>query len=214
MPLKVYINTDTQDLPRGSSGVEFVEMSLVNDSLIFSNGSNVVADGLVIPGEIALTQAAAIIDIVDVIVPKYFLADASAVILKEIHNAGNQNKIYVFCFSFDAATASEPILELWDNTAMNTVFLYSLGGDNVSVEDPDDSWWRGIVTTDGTAPGFNWVGNKLAGATDGHFLRLNKGNGALIVAKDLYCQLKIVIPANFAYAAAEHPIFSIKFTTN
>ena len=209
MALKVYVNTSTNDLTRIASPGDFVELNLASDYLIFSNGSDVVKDGEPIPSEIALNQAGVIIDTVDVIVPHYFLADISAVLLKEIHNMGNKDKMYVFCFSFDAATASEPMLELWDDDTMDSIDLYSLGE-----ADEDDSWWRGIVTTDGTAPGADWVGSKLAGASDGHFLRLNRGNGALTVAKDLYCQLKVIVPANFTVASTEHPIFAVKYTSN
>lgn len=208
MALKVYVNTSTNDLSRIASPSDFVEINLTNDYFVFSNGSDIVKDGEPIPSEISLTQAGVIIDDVDVTVPHYFLADMSDLLLKEIHNAGNQNKRYVFCFSFDAATASEPMLELWDNSTMDSINLYSLGEGS-----EEDSWWKGVVTTD-ALPGVNWVGNPLAGASDGHFLRLNNGNGALIVAKDLYCNLKIIVPANFTQAGVEKPIFAVKYTTN
>jgi len=215
MALKVYANIqDVNDLPKSTNLSDFVELNLTSDYLIFSNGSDVVKNGEPIPSEIALIQAGAIIDTVPVIVPKYFLADISDTILKEIYNMGDKNKRYVFCFSFDAATASEPMLELWDDDTFLTTNLYSLGEGN-----PDNSWWWGVVTTD-ALPGANWLGNspsvgsKIAGASDGHFLRLNNGNGALTAPKDLYCQLKIIIPSSFTHAATQKPVFAVKFTTN
>lgn len=217
MALKVYVNHTSDDVPRIGNESKYTEINLTNDYFIFSNGSDVVKNGEPRPSEIALTQAGVIIDTVDVPVPHYFLLDASegeAGTLVEILNAGAKNKMYVFCFSFDAATASEPMLELWDDSGMDTINLYSLGEG-----DEDDSWWRGIVTTDATPPGAIWEGlntggSTLAGATDGHFLRLNKGNGVLTIAKDLYCNLKITTEANFTHAGVEKPIFAIKYTTN
>jgi len=209
MSLIVAVNCDTQDLEYGVSGVDWVDLNLTNDELIFSNGSAVVADGESIPSESELTQAGTVIsDTVDVIVAKYFLADASEGILREIHNAGNQNKRYVFAFDFDGATASEPVLELWDDDNLNTTDLTSLGAGT-----PANSWWRGVVTTYG-APGASWVGSKLAGDSSGHYLSLNNENGALSGADTLYCNLKIVIPAGTTSSGLEQPVFVVKYTSN
>ena len=206
--IKIYINCDTQDLPFGTSGVDWVELNLTYDKLIYSAGSDTVKDGEVIPSPTQLSQAGVLITTSDVIVPHYFLADASVNLLKEIHNAGNQNKRYVFCFSFDGVTASEPVLELWDDITLSTITNYSLGS-GIAM----DSWFRGITTTD-ALPRTNWVGSKLAGSSNSHFLFLNNGNGALSAAKDLYVNLKVIVPANFANAGAENPVMAIKYTTN
>jgi hypothetical protein len=207
--LSIYVNNDTQDQPLNTSGISWTLVDINNDYLIFSNGSDVVADGESIPTDTELNQAGVIISATEeVIVPKYFLADANAVVLKEIHNAGNQNKRYVFAFYFDGATASEPVLELWDDEDMDTVDAYSLGNGT-----PANSWWKGVVTTDGL-PGADWAGSALAGATDTHFLKLNNNNGALTTAKTLYCNLKIVIPAGATQGGAEVPILVVKWTSN
>jgi len=206
--LKVYVNVSTNDLPRASSPGDYVEMDLNVDKIIFSNGSAIVADGLPIPSETNLTYAGAIIsETVPVNVPKYFLADASAGILREIHNAGNQNKRYVVCFAFDGLTSAEPRLELWDDSSLTTVLLYSLGAGY-----PEYSWWKGVVTTD-AAPGTDWLGTTLAGDATNRFLWLNNGAGAipLTVAKDLYVNLKIVIPAGAGQAGADLPAFAVKW---
>jgi hypothetical protein len=205
--LTIYANTGLTDLALGIG--EFEEIDTDNDSLIFSAGSDSVKDQEPLPSQTQLNSAGILLTGIEQTVPHYFLADISAVLLKEIHNMGNKDKMYVFCFSFDAATASEPVLELWDDDTMDSIDLYSLGEG-----DSDDSWWKGIVTTDGTPPGADWVGSKLAGAADGHFLWLNRENGALTVAKDLYCQLKVIVPANFTVASTEHPIFAVKYTSN
>ena len=207
--LTVYINNDTQDQPIDTSAVDWIEVSIANDTLIFSNGTVVIADEESIPSESELNQAGVVVSpSAEVIVPKYFLADVSAVKLKEIFLAGNQNKRYVFGFRFDGATASEPTLELWDDEDMDTADLYSLGAGI-----PSDSWWKGVVTTDGL-PGADWAGLALAGDTVTNFLNLNNGNGALSVAKDLYCNLKIVIPINPNQSGIEQPILVVKYTSN
>jgi hypothetical protein len=208
MALKIHVNCDTQDLPRGTSGVSWTEMNLTNDKLIFSAGSATVIDQAAIPTPQELNSAALLITTVDVECPHFFLADASANILDEIHNAGIGNKRYVFCAEFDAATASEPILEIWNDTDLDTITNYCLGSGVAN-----DSFFRGITTT-AALPGVGWVGSRLAGSGVGHFLWLNNENGALTVATDLYWQMRITVPANFSNAASEAPVIAIKYTTN
>ena len=206
--LKIYVNCDTDDLPLDSSGVDFVEMSVDNDKLIFSDGSDTVKDGESIPSESDYNRAGTLIDAVsDVEVDKCFLEDASAVLLKEIHNY-KANKRYVFAFSFDGETSSEPILELFDDDEFDSIDLYSLGEGVAS-----DSWWRGVVTTSGL-PGVDWTGIKLAGDGDGHFLYLNDEAGALSEAKVLYANFKVVLPAGGTHSGSELPVFVIKYTSN
>jgi hypothetical protein len=206
--LSVYVNTDTQDFPYPSSGIDWTLMALSTDSLIFSAGSDTVKDGEVIPSATQLTQAGTLISTVAVTVAKYFLADVSANLLKEIHNMGNKDKRYVLGFYFDGATASEPVLEVWDDEDMDSIDLKCLGDDNA-----DNSWIKGITTTAAT-PGADWVGSNLAGSEDGHFLYLNDENGALSVAGTLYCNLKVVIPASFQYGGSESPVFVVKYCSN
>jgi len=208
MALKFYVNVTVDDLPYSTNPEKYVEVNLLNDRLIFSAGSNTVKDGEPIPTPDELNSAGILITTSDVEVGHFFLADASDNLLKEIHNAGNQNKRYVFCMAFDAATASEPILELWDNDDIDTIDNYCLGYGTAN-----NSFYRGITTTD-ALPGAGWTGKRLAGSEDNHFLFLNNENGALTVAKDLYYNIRITVPANYAVAAAENPIFAVKYTTN
>jgi len=208
MALKIHVNCDTQDEPLGTSGVDWVEMNLTNDRLIFSAGSDIVKDGEPIPTTSELNSAALLITTSDVEVPHFFLADASENLLREIHNAGAVAKRYVFCAEFDAETASEPVLELWDDEDLDSVLNYCLGAGV-----PSDSFFRGITTT-GSTPIVSWTGSRLAGSTAGHFLWLNDEAGALAVATNLYFNLRITIPANFSNAAAENPVMAIKYTEN
>ncbi len=205
MAATIFVNVSENDNPRSSAPEDYIEVNLTYDRFIFSAGSDVVKDGEVIPSSQQLTSAGSIILNTDVEVPHFFLADYSANLLREIHNAGNQNKRYVFCIAFDAPTASEPILELWDNDDLDTINYYSLGEGFAN-----SSFFRGITTTS-SLPGAGWTGKRLAGSSDNHFLFLNDLGGVLTVAKDLYFNLRITVPANFPIASAEVPIFSIKY---
>lgn len=208
MALIVYANTGSSDITMEESGAEFTEISAANDYLIFSAGSDVVADGEAIPSQADLNRAATLIsESVETIVDKCFLADISSNTIKEIFNAGNQDKQYVFCAAFDAATATEPVLEMWDDEELDSTLIASLGAGT-----PANSWWRAIATTS-SLPGADWVGTTLAGSTNNYFLWLNEENGALTGATNLYWNMKVVIPAG-ASASLQVPIMVVKYTTN
>lgn len=208
MALTIYANTGTSDQELNTSGAEFTEFSVGNDVLIFTAGSNIVKDGEPIPSQSELIQAGVILTGAEQIVALYLLQDLSADELKEIHNMGNQDKRYVMAFDFDAATASEPVLELWDDSDLDTIDGITLGDGTAS-----SSWWRGITTTD-ASPGSNWTGSRLAGSGSGFFLELNDGNGPLSGADTLYCQLKIVIPSTATVGGSAVPVFAVKYTSN
>ena len=206
--LIIAMNHSTTDSEYGTTGVDWIDLELASDYLIFSGGSDIVEDGDPLPSQSDLNQAGVVLDATEQIVDLYLLADNSASELKEIHMMGNQNKRYVMAFDFDGETASEPILEVWDNSSMNSINNTSLGSGV-----PTSSWWKGVVTTD-ALPGVDWTGSRLAGSTNGHFLWLNNQAGALTSAKTLYCNLKIVIPASANVAGAETPVIAIKYTSN
>lgn len=212
MSLTIYTNNDSSDSAYGTSGVTWTEIDTSNDRLIFTDGSVTVADGEASPSQDNLNQAGTLISAtVEVEVGKCFLDDVGSNLLREIDNFGNVNKRYVFAFSFDAATASEPILELWDDSNLNTVANESLGAGT-----PSNSWWKGVVTTSGL-PGADWAGGTpvtLAGSTVSHYLELNDGNGALALASVLYCNLAILIPAGASYAGQENNVLVCKYTSN
>lgn len=207
--LDIYVNADTQDSPINTSGVDWIQMDTTNDEIIISGGSDTVKDGELIPSGSQLNQAGLLLiqPRIEQTYDNYFLADASVGILKQIHNMGDGNYRFVLGFDFDDSTASEPVLELWDNTNLNSISITPLGSGT-----PSSSWFRGIVTTN-SMPGVSWTGNRLAGSSDGYFLWLNDQDGALTGAKTLYCQLRVTLPASQLDAGSVSPIIAVKYAT-
>ena len=179
------------------------------DSLIFSAGSSAVIDQADIPEQAELNAAATLLDpLLETIVAHYFLADSSEDKLEEIKLAGNSDKRYVFCASFDGPTASEPQLEAWDNGNLNSYALSCLGSGT-----PNLSWYKAKCTT-AVTPGALWVGTPLAGSGSANAVLLNAAAGALLVATDLYFNLHVKIPAGVTTPGQYLPILLITFTTN
>ena len=205
--LTIHLNTDTQDFPLGTSGIEFTEVSPGNDSLIFSAGSDTVFDGAAIPSSFQLSCAGVFLTGVATLVAHYFLLDISDNELKEITLMGQLNKRYVVALDFDGATTSEPVLEAWDNSNMLTILAVALGAGTAS-----NSWLHGVTTTDGL-PEDGWTGSTLAGSSAGHFLWLNNENGALVGSDTLYCNLYMQVPASQVRGGVESPILVCKYTT-
>jgi hypothetical protein len=207
--LTLLINNTITDSAVANIGTDWLTVDPDFDNFIFSQGGTGVADGSSSPTTALLNRYAVQLSAVnDVIVPKYFLNDYSTATLKEVKLAGNQNKRYVFAASFDGATATEPILECWDNASMNTILSPALGTGVAS-----SSWYKAICTTL-AASGANWVGIALAGDGTSNILLLNNGNGALVGAGILYFQFKIVIPAGYLTPALHTPVMTIIFATN
>ena len=207
MALKIHINHSTSDLPIGTSGVDWIEIDTTNDEIIFTDGNDTVKDEGGIPTDTQLNSAAPVLDSTEQTIAMYLLSDFSASKLKEIHNMGAGNKRYVVAFEFDGSTVSEPVLELWDDTDLDSVDSVPLGSGT-----PSSSWFRGITTT-AALPGAAWTGSRLAGSSDGNYLWLNDESGALSVADVLYCQLKLVIPATQADAGSTNPVIAVKYAT-
>jgi len=203
------INNTVSDATYLAAPSNWIAVDDVNDVFIFSQGGSGVADGNAIPSETLLNRYAVQLDPVNpVTVPKYFLADFSAGVLKEVKLAGNQNKRYVFAADFDGATATEPILEAWDNSGMTTILCSALGSGT-----PGLSWYKAISTQSGL-PLANWTGISLAGAGVSNILLLNAGAGALTGAATLYFNFKIVIPGGYLTPSLQTPVLTITYTTN
>jgi hypothetical protein len=204
------INYVDADVNYVTTPADFIISDLVNDYLIWTSGNSVITDLMTHqPTTSELNAAATIIDPLSITtVPMCLLMDYS-------HDVGgsyythlvkgmSENKRYAFLFSFDNATATEPQLEAWDSSSHATFNKNVLG-----VGTAINSFVKAVCTTV-VLPGAGWVGTSLAGASN--VLLLNAGNGALTVAKDLYANLKIVIPTNYATPAAETFVFTVRYT--
>ena len=210
MALTIHVNNDTQDQPLNTSGVDWTEFSEGNDQFIFTAGNTEVQDGANVPTQAELISAGAILDGSQIILDDYLLQDTSENLLKSIDNMGNVNKRYVLAFDFDAVTASEPVLEVWDDDNLNSADGAMLGSGT-----PSSSFIRGITTTSGL-PGSNWISGatRMAGNSDGNFLYLNDQNGFLTGADTLYCNLCVVIPASQSTGFSANPVFVVKWLEN
>jgi len=208
--LVVGINCSASDVEYGTSGVDWRDFVESSDKLIFTAGNSEVQDGADIPSASQLISAG--IQLTDplsqIIVDTYLFQDTGSNILKDIDLMGDQDAQYVMAFSFDGSTASEPVLEVWDDSNLNTITSTILGGGT-----PSNSMVRGITTTSSSS-GSNWAtttGIKMAGSSSGNFLFLNDENGPLTSIDVLYCNLAIVISASQSTGFGNTPSFSVKW---
>lgn len=210
MSLTVHINTDSQDLTLNSSGVDWVEFIEGSDQIIFTAGNTEVTDGSDIPTQSELISAGVELTGSQIVLTQYLLQDTSDALLKSINNMGNVDKSFVVAFDFDDITASEPVLEVYDDTNLNSINNIMLGAGT-----PSSSFIRGVTTT-ASSPGVNWIttGTRMAGAGAGNFLFLNNENGLLTSATTLYCNLAVVIPASINVGFSANPVFVVKWLEN
>ena len=208
--LTLLINKVDASVAYATTPADYIALDLVNDYLIWTAGSTVVLDGMThLPTQTELTNASPIIDpALDVTVPMCLLMDYShpgGIYTKEVIGMG-ANARYVFCFAFDGATATEPQLEAWDDDTMTTTNKNVLGAGV-----PADSMVKAVCTTV-SLPGTNWVGVAIAGSGATRVVPLNAGAGALVGAGELYANVKIVIPANYATPAIETFSLVVRYT--
>jgi len=184
----------------------YITIDLVNDKLIWTAGSPAVYNHCGYdPTPTQLNQAATLILATAVEVAYCFIDDVSDPnYLNQVIGASSGNNRYVFCFSFDGATATEPTLEAWDTNAHSTTALHVLGNGT-----PANSMVHAICTTAGS-PGASWSGTNLAGATN--VVNLNNGGGALGSATDLYANIYVKIPASYTTGEASTPVLTVRYT--
>ena len=204
------INYVDSDVTYVTTPADYITLNLVNDYLIWTAGDTTVKDLMTHePSESELNNAATIIDDINAVtVGLCLLMDYS-------HNVGGskythkvlgmgENKAYVFCFSFSDATATIPQLEAWDTSAHSTQAKHLLGANT-----PANSFIKAVKTTGGSLPGGPpWAGTAIAGAAN--VLALD--TAVLSGAKDLYANIKIVIPQSYATPAAESFVITVRYT--
>lgn len=210
--LTCLVNKTNGSVNYATTPANFILLDLTNDYLIWSAGSAAVADGEDEPTPSELTAAATKISTSqDVEVAHCIAYDDSDGIgtLREIDGM-NENKRFVFGFSFDGATASEPQLEAWDDDNHDSTDNHVLGNGT-----PASSMLKGVCTTN-SLPGASWVGSALSGASN--VILLNDGNGALDdlesgeSSQELYANLRIVVPQSYASPASESFILTTRFS--
>jgi len=206
--LTVHVNTTAVDSDRIAQPGNYEQVDLANDKFIFSAGGTGVTDGDDTPTGSELNAAATIIQPTDVEIDKLFLLDFSDAgqELKEIDLAGSTDTQFVINFSFDGATASEPSFEGFDDNSHSSTNANVLGAGT-----PADSMVKAILTTTGS-PGAAWTGTTIAGALAPNILLLNAGGGALGGATEIYINIQIIVPGNFATPFVEAPVLTIRFT--
>jgi len=216
--LTIRTNYIDADLEYGESGAGYIDLDLDHDYIIWTKGDATVKDLMTAePTAKELNNASAIIDAsADVDVALCLLMDYShnvggAYYTHEVVGMG-ENKQFVFDFSFDGATASEPQLEAWDDSNHNTTDAHVLGNGT-----PANSMLKAIATST-SLPGASWAGSSIAG--NDNVLLLNEGNGALDelatgeTSHELYANIKITIPAGYATPEVVSFVLSTRFTWN
>lgn len=199
---------------------DFIVLDLAHDYLIWTEGNATVKDRMASePTPSQLNEASTIID------PDLPVTVAKCLVMDYSHNWESayytylvkgmaENARYVFGFSFDGATATEPQLECWDDSDHDSTLKHVLGAGT-----PANSMIKGVCTTT-SLPGALWAGIALAGNGTGRYLKLNDNSGALnaletgITSQELYANLKIVIPANYATPAIETFVITVRYTYN
>ena len=203
--LTVFINNSSEDVSYGSSASLYEHINIGTDYLIFTTSPSLA--GASIPSSFTLSSAGVFLNGTQVTIPYYYLASPGVPETYAIPLMGSGNFQNVLAFVFSGATTSEPVLEVWDNSGLSTINDVSLGSGT-----PSNSWFRGITTTAGL-PGVSWVGSPLAGSSNGNFLYLNNGSGALTGANVLYCNLQVIVPSSQTQGLAETPVLVVKYTT-
>jgi len=203
--LLVRVNITDATASYASQPTYYITVDLAADRIIWTAGSAEVYNHCgYSPSNAQLNEAATLIQATPVIIDKCFLDDVSSVNkLEQLVGCKDTNDRYVFCFSFDGATATEPTLEAWDTSAHSAATLNVLGAGT-----PANSMVHAICTTAG-APGSSWSGTSLAAANT---VLLNNGSGALGSATDLYANIYIKIPASYGTPETSQPVFSVRYT--
>ena len=139
--------------------------------------------------------------------PKTFVWDTSEGLLRQVPLAGTTAGLqsggdtrYVFALYFSGPTDSIPYLEAWDNTNHSTADCAFLNHDGFSLIT--------AVNTTNAAPGSDtWTGTDLKGTES----RIVLDTAALAGGKNLYFNLKLVIPSGFTAQTYTAAVLMVRF---
>jgi hypothetical protein len=212
--LSIKANVVNADVDFATTPADYISLDLTNDYLIWSED---LEDHMTHePTTDELNAHAIIIDEnANKTVPECLVMDYShdfdGAYYTQLVIGMGLNKRFVFGFSFDGATANEPQLEAWDDSDHETFDKNVLG---LGVE--GDSMVKAVCTT-GALPGASWVGTAIAGQSATRVVKLNDGNGAIAIESgesthELYANIKIVIPINYATPAVESFVLTVRYT--
>lgn len=218
--LLVRANLIDADVTYQTAPADYITLSLTQDYFIWTKGNATVKDRMTTePTPTQLNEASTIISTtedtqVDLCLVMDYSHDWENAYYTYLVKGMSENKRYVFAFSFDGATATEPQLEAWDDENHNSTDKNVLGAGT-----PADSMVKAVCTTN-ALPGVDWAGNAIAGSDSARVLNLNAGSGALgsvpsaQTTQELYANIKIVIPQSYATPAVETFVSTVRFTWN
>jgi len=197
-------NTGNASGGAGEASSNWVVIDLTNDTILFLDDQQTDGD----PDD-GTKYPVIIPDAGDLEAPKTFIDDVSASIFDQVPLAGTTNgeqsggnTRYVFAIYFDGATAGIPTLEAWDDNAHATADDDFLGGGT-----PADSTLLAIATTNAAPGSATWAGTPLSG-TDS---RIELDTGALEAAKNLYFNIKQVIPSTLTPQSTASIVLTLRF---
>lgn len=197
-------NTGNASGGAGGGSSNWVIIDLSNDKLLFLDSQQTDGDSD------AGTKYPVIIPDADSIeAPKTFVNDDSEEIFDQVPLAGTTNggqsggnTRYVFAIYFDGVTAGIPYLEAWNSNAHAACDDDFLGGGTA-----ENSTLKAIATT-GAVPGSaTWAGTPLAGTGS----RVSLDTGALGEAKNLYFNIKQVIPSTFTPQSDSSIVLTLRY---
>jgi len=197
-------NTGNATGGAGATTSYWVVIDLVNDLILFLDTQQTDGDS-----DSGTKYPVIIPDSGDLEAPKTFIDDDSEEIFDQVPLAGTTNgeqsggnTRYVFAIYFDGATAGIPTLEAWDDNTHATGDDDFLGGGT-----PADSTLLAIATTNGAPGSATWAGTPLSG-TDS---RIELDTEALAGAKNLYFNIKQVIPDDFTPQSDSNIVLTLRF---
>ena len=197
-------NTGNASGGAGDASSYWVVIDLANDLILFLDDQQTDGDP-----DSGTKYPVIIPDSGDLEASKTFVDDDSASIFDQVPLAGTTNgeqsggnTRYVFAIYFDGATAGIPTLEAWDDNTHATADDDFLGGGT-----PANSTLLAITTTNGAPGSATWAGTPLSG-TDS---RIELDTAALSAAKNLYFNIKQVIPSTFTPQSDSDIVLTLRF---
>jgi len=197
-------NTGNASGGAGANSSNWVVLDLANDKIMFLDTQQNDGDSrtgskfpVIIPQSSSIEAPRTFVDKLSLgIFDQVPLAGTSA----GSQNGGNNQ--YVVAIYFDGPTAGIPYLEAWDDTSHTTAANAFLGGGTAA-----NSTLLAVATTNGAPGSATWTGTPLAGLTS----RVSLDVAALSGAKNLYFNIKQVIPSTFVPQQNNNIVLTLRY---